>query len=348
MRLSTQIFAYMIGLLLLGISQNALSFSFDDPDYWAVVGNTGNASDIQTVWGQSMEFGSVDYTYRIGKYEITTAQYVEFLNSVASYSDPRDLYNLNMSIEYNPDTLYDGISRITNEDRCTYMANEGWENKPVVYISWYDILRFVNWLHNGRPIGLQDTGTTEYGAYDMSFQSTNPENIVRLEGAKYWLPSEDEWYKAAYYDPDLYDGHGGYWSFPTGTNIPPDNKDPDNDTGNSANYYSAGFSVGDPYYSTAVGAYGNSISPYGTYDQAGNVWEWNESLIGINRSLRGGSWPNPLFNLSASNRNYYLPTAESYHIGARIAGKYEPCAIPEPLTLVLLSASLIFFVYHKR
>ncbi|MDX9703883.1 MAG: SUMF1/EgtB/PvdO family nonheme iron enzyme [Candidatus Auribacterota bacterium] len=312
-----------LSVLLLSAS-SAIAVSFD----WAVIGNLGNQKDTH-----GAGYGSVGYEYSISKTEVTTAQYVEFLNAVAA-TDTKGLYNTNMA----DSTFYKGISRTGSPGSYVYSANAGWENRPVVYVSWYDTLRFANWLHNGQITGEQDNTTTEYGAYDMSQGAL----VVRLTGADYWLPSEDEWYKAAYYDPV----EEVYYDYAAGSNTPPNNNEPDNDTGNSANYNNNGYTLGSPYYTTEVGAYDKSQSPYGTYDQSGNVWEWTEAFItGGYRGLRGGSWSHYASHMSASNRSYYdLPTYEYDRIGFRIASSFtgeEQDVIPEPASigLVLLSAT---------
>lgn len=69
---------------------------------------------------------------------------------------------------------------------------------PVNYVSWYDTLRFANWLHNGQLTSAQGPSTTEDGAYEMSPAS----NVLRKSGARWVLPTEDEWYKAAYHKND--------------------------------------------------------------------------------------------------------------------------------------------------
>ena len=304
-------------VLLLSTSSAMGAVSFD----WAVIGNAGNAAD-------DTGYGAVDYEYSIATTEVTTAQYVEFLNAVAA-TDTHGLYNSDMGSS----SYYSGISRTMGLDGYVYSANAGWENRPVAYVSWYDTLRFANWLHNGQ----QGQGTTEYGAYDMSLQSTNPASIVRLSGATYWLPSEDEWYKAAYYSPA-----GVYYDYATGSNYEPT-------AGVDANYYDGGYAEGSPYYSTEVGEYDNE-SPYGTYDQNGNVYEWNETAIGPARGMRGGSWYRYGYDLLSGYRYYNDTTYEDFTRGFRVAGSGETTVVPEPMSvgLVLLSVGGLLLRRAKR
>ena len=150
---------------------------------WITVGDPGNVDDTH---GEG--YGGVDYVFDIARHEVTNAQYCVFLNAVAAY-DPNGLYNTSMG------SGYGGITRSGSSGSYTYSTFTGRANMPVNYVSWYDTLGFANWMHNGKPTGDQDASTTEDGAYDMSLGS----NVVRKLGARVFLPSEDEWYKAAYY-----------------------------------------------------------------------------------------------------------------------------------------------------
>src|SRR6476620_6143949 len=153
------------------------------------VGNAGNANNTPP----ALPVGAVDHEYWIAKYEVTVGQYAEFLNAKAK-SDPLGLYNTNMGSD-----VFGGITRSGVSGGFTYAAKTDMGNKPVNYVSWYDAIRFANWLHNG-----QGNGDTETGAYTILGGTPIPSNglsITRNFGAKWFLPSVDEWYKAAYYDP---------------------------------------------------------------------------------------------------------------------------------------------------
>jgi formylglycine-generating enzyme required for sulfatase activity len=108
---------------------------------WATVGNAGNAAD------QTTGRGAVDYEYRISKYEVTNAQYAEFLNAVAA-SDPNKLYNQRMGFE-----RWAGITRSGLSGSFTYATKANMDKKPVNYVSFFDSMRFTNWLHNGQGAG---------------------------------------------------------------------------------------------------------------------------------------------------------------------------------------------------
>ncbi len=272
------------------------------------IGNANNGPD-------STGFGSVSNDYRIGSTEVTNAQYAAFLNAKAT-SDPLALYDPNMSDGYG------GITRTGTDGSFTYTTIAGRENKPVVYVSWYDALRFSNWLHNG-----QGNGDTESGAYTLTGGTIVPGNgptITRNPGATWYLPSENEWYKAAYYDP----ASNSYYAYPTSSNSAPNAQLPPGDS-NSANY---AFVLGDL---TEAGAYSTAQSPYGTFDQGGNVWEWNEALNNSFRTIRGGSWNDISAFLASSTRGYFSPNDSGSSLGFRVA------AVPEPSSLTIAALGII-------
>lgn len=265
-------------------------------DYELVeVGDAGNASDTSG-------FGRVAYAYRIGKYSVTLGQYTAFLNAVAA-TDSYALYDPRMASDLNSA----GITRTGAPGGYRYavMDNEGSSaNRPVTYVSWLDAARFANWMANGQPSGAQDASTTENGAYALNGAMGGVAAVRNLvnpnTGATptFALPLEDEWYKAAYYSPELNDGAGGYWLYPTQSNDAPGNRV--GGDANQANYFTNVFSVtqspdylaGTENYLADVGAFPNSPSFYGTFDQGGSVWQWND-LDGRAlpyRGLRGGYW----------------------------------------------------------
>ena len=291
-----------LGLLLFLTTAQALEME------WVTVGDPGNAADTRY---DEPGFGGVDCVYNIGKYEVTNAQYCEFLNAVAA-SDPNGLYNPSMAGGEG------GITRSGFSGSYTYHTIGGRAKFPANHMSWYDTLRFANWMHNGQPIGPQGPATTEDGAYDLSLGAS----VVRKPGALVFLPDEDEWYKAAYYDGES----GEYYDYPTGTNTAPRYEYPPGTDmlDGSANYDMV---VGT---FTEVGAYNAkpSDSPYGTFDQGGNAWERNETDVlgdGSVRGLRGGSFGYATANdLHAAYRYIYDPADERNIIGFRVA------AVPEP------------------
>ncbi len=337
--LLTSLFMLAIGF---AGAAHAAPVTFD----WATIGDPGNADDIH-----GAGFGGVATTYRISKTEVTNAQYVEFLNAVAA-TDTNALYSSSMG-----SNSLGGITRSGSPGSYTYTVKADsigngpggadgedytYGDKPVVFVSFFDAMRFTNWLENGQPTGAQDASTTEAGVYNIGSGADE----VRTPNATYFLPSEDEWYKAAYYDPNK-SGGAGYYDYPTSTDLLADldNNLPSSDTGNSVNFFlNDEFTTGSISYPlTDVGAYTASVSPYGTFDQNGNVWEWNEGLINASaRGIRGGSWGNLSSFLNASSRIGNLPSGETVNLGFRVA------SIPEPSTLLLGALASVGLLMRRR
>lgn len=257
------------------------------------VGNPGNAPNAEG-------YGAVAYDYKIGTYEVTIGQYCAFLNSVAA-SDPYFAYEAAMAA----DATVAGIARSGSPGTFTYSVigpagtsyGQSAADRPVAYVTWFRAARFANWMVNGQPTGPQGPSTTETGAYALNGAVTGPA-VARTPGAAFAIPTEDEWVKAAYYSPTK-GGSGGYWAYATQSD-----SDPTNTLGegpNAANCYgTAGFSLTQSHtydstgqnYLTTVGTFVASASYYGTFDQLGNLSEWNDldGSPGTRRGIRGASW----------------------------------------------------------
>jgi formylglycine-generating enzyme required for sulfatase activity len=266
---------------------------------WVTVGDAGNAADISG-------YGAVGYEYNIGKYEVTNAQYSAFLNSAAK-TDSYGLYNASMSSF--------GITRGGSSGSYTYSVTTALANRPVVYVSWFDAARFANWLANG-----QGSGDTETGSYTLNGAISGI--ILANAGAQVYIPTEDEWYKAAYYNG----ANQTYSLYPNGQDII---------TTADANYGSS--------ESTDVGNYSADASSYGTFDQGGNVWEWNDTEEERWRGVRGGGLYYGDYFMSSTFRNVQEPTVEYSFIGFRLS------SVPEPSSLVLtMLASGVMLIRRKR
>jgi formylglycine-generating enzyme required for sulfatase activity len=280
---------------------------------WVTIGNAGNAADPLT------GYGAVTSEYRIGKYEVTNAQYAEFLNAKAA-TDSYSLYNPNMG-SY-------GITRSGSSGSYTYSVTSGLANRPVVYVSWFDAARFANWLANG-----QGSGSTETGTYTLNGAASG---IVTANlGATVYLPDENEWYKAAYYNG----ANSTYSLYPNGQNTI---------TAADANY---NWSIGS---TTDVGSYSAAPSSYGTFDQAGNVWEITDTVMngyGESRVVRGGSYLNgngigfggsgDLLSLNRYEND--PPYEERSFLGFRLASVPEPSSM-----LMMMIAGLGVITKRKR
>ncbi len=190
------------------------------------VGNPGNAPDTRYI---AAGVGSVDHVYWIGKYEVTAGQYTEFLNSVAK-ADPNALYNTNMAVLANKGC---NIMRTGESPNFTYSVDADWANRPVNIVSFWDAVRFANWLHNGQPTGPQGPGTTEDGAYH---NVGNDSLFGRNAGARYFIPNANEWYKAAFHDKTA-GLAASYFDYPTRNNTAPGNDATETtNPGNNANH----------------------------------------------------------------------------------------------------------------
>ena len=303
------------------------------------VGNPGNPGDLD-----HEDYGSVGYTYDIATYEVTAGQYAQFLNAVAA-TDTYGLYNRFMwDDEYHAD-IGCKIQRAGSPGTYTYSVAPDRADRPVNYVSWGSAARFCNWLRNGQPTGEQDLTTTEDGSYflDGVMDPAELAAVDRENDASWVIPSEDEWYKAAYHKND--GATGNYWYYPTGSDDMPSNNLVDPDPGNNATFWDNvvnDYTVGHPYYRTEVGAHENSASPYGTFDQGGNVMEWNESKNGLQRGIRGGSYWISGGNLRASDHSYSLGNREDGGLGFRVA------LVPEPVTLALLALGGLLTLRRSR
>lgn len=274
------------------------------------IGNPGNAPDPRT------GYGSVAYTYNIGQTEVTNAQYAAFLNAKAA-SDPFNLYNTNMAGGFG------GITRSGSAGSYTYSTVSGRANNPVNFVSFWDATRFANWLHNG-----QGSGDTETGAYTLTAGGITNNTITRNAGWQWAVTSENEWYKAAYHQPASLGGDSdNYWLYPTQSNTI---------TTGQANYNGAVNNT------SPVGSYAANF--YGTFDMAGNVWEWNEAIIsGAYRSARGGAF-NSAFNTMWSDRSLTnAPTNENnFFIGFRVS------QVPGPGSVALLAIGGLLAARRRR
>jgi formylglycine-generating enzyme required for sulfatase activity len=304
------------------------------------VTSPGNAADIRN------GFGDVSYSYSMSRFEVTAAQYTTFLNAVAR-SDPYGLYDSNPS---DMGTWPTGprIQRSGGAGNYSYSVAADYANRPINFISWGDAARFCNWLHNGQPVGLQGASTTERGSYTLDGATTSAQYmmITRSPTASFVLPTEDEWYKAAYYDPAIAGGNK-YWNFATGSNTTPSNDLVNPDPGNNANFFQDGYSL-PSFLRTNVGDFENSLSPWGTYDQMGNVGEWTETVRSGGFAVRGESYStgdSGGATIGYRFVRFVSPIDEETKNGFRIAMIH---AVPEPNSCFMLVMIFGFCQFHRR
>jgi len=269
------------------------------------IGNAGNAAD-------TTGYGAVPYEYRMSVYEISQ----------------------------------DAIDKATASGMANVTAGPWTGNQPAADINWYEAAAFVNWLNTSTGRQAAYDLTWDGSAWSMTLWSSadawqlGGENLYRHKDAFYFLPSDNEWYKAAYYNP----GGSNYFLYPTASS-------------DSPTAVASGTSAGSAVYDgvAAVPAIVDSaggLSPYGTMGQGGNVWEWSESAIGgsndsasQSRAVRGGSWGDDEGALLSSSLFGYDPTGDSLVIGFRVA------SVPEPSTYALLlmtGAGALWWVRRRR
>jgi hypothetical protein len=207
------VLSYYIGFRIATINNPLQLFNF------SIIKNIMNGDDIGT------GYGNVNYEYSIAKYHITNARYAVFLNAIAT-TDTYNIYNDQMNSD-----IRCGITRSGSPGSYSYSVKTNMGNKPVVKVSWLAAARYCNWLSNNRPTGLQTATTTENGTYtifgivdhtktsSVTKNTTNPNTGLSVG---YWIPTENEWYKAAYYDPNRYGSNaGGYWKYATQSDVAP-------------------------------------------------------------------------------------------------------------------------------
>jgi len=296
------------GTVTFGTGSNQFQMEF------VTIGNAGNAADTT---GTPNPAGAVGYEYGIGKFEVSE----------------------DMVTKYNSNFGTANSLVITMDTRGTA--------KPATSVSWNEAARFVNWLN---------TSTGNQAAYNFTTSGVNDDialwtsgeagydvnNKYRNSLAKYFLPSYNEWYKAAYYDPNK-SGGAGYWDYATGSDTVPTAVASGTGTGANGNneaVYDGGSVIGPADVNQAGG-----LSPYGVMGLGGNVFEWEESSgdllnssIYSTRGIRGGYWFNKSDVLSSSARLRLGYTSIANNVlGFRVASlsPSAPPGVPEPSMMVI-------------
>ena len=296
--------------------------------------------------------GRVDYVYEIGMYEITVEQYVMFLNAVDRVGgNVQQLWDPLMDPQANP---YRGqVCRELKEPpgQRFKVASAAWLRKPIAFIDFFRAARFVNSLSNGQHVRTQIapgrfryvcqfSTETEFGVYELRKQTSFGSYATRQAVRGFVLPSQDEWIKAAYYSRTVIAGDRQYWRYPTMTDTPPTAATCDacgnvTNAGNGplANYANAavwcpsGCQSGSTETCTPPSNPGNltdvgaclTTSPWGTYDQGGNVVEWTDTVVAPPADA-----PNPLSQCIWRQVHGGIATDGAYQLWLSATGSTDP------------------------
>jgi sulfatase modifying factor 1 len=304
-----------------GVAATSITLPGGNQMEFVTVGDPGNPG----ISGPAAFTGSVASTFDIGKYEVTNAQYVAFLNSVdPDGTNALNLYASGMATGQGGILLTPAAAAGSKYSTRTIGA-ESMANRPANFVSWQSAGRFVNWLQNG----MSGPGTTETGAYNFTVDALNP---PRNPGSQFWIPTGNEWFKAAFYDPATQT----YSQFATRSNTAPIAEMPVGGS-NSANWQSA-VTYPPSLKLAEVGSYADSYSFYGAFDMNGGLNEWLENTNGTLRNLQGGTFStlatqSALLSYSTQTTGSF-GTAQSQWQGFRVA------AVPEPSTIIMAMAGL--------
>lgn len=310
-RLVTPMFALCLMAAPLAAQQITETFSHNAHSFQMQFVKIGDAGNSGKNAGLSRPIGDVNYEYWIGKFEVDAWQI-----AVGNAS---------------------GIVGVSVAD-WNHRGYTFGTNPPATGISWQEAARFVNWMNisKGYSPAYKFASYDPFNSYDPTYTGLNdmmmlwdpndvgynPNNPFRNSRARYFLPSLDEWFKAAFYDPTLNSGNGGYWDFPT--------------TSNTAPTPVPGGAVGAVYGSQTGPANvddAGSLSWYGTMAQGGNVYELAETAFDLNnndinknRAVVGGGWGSPATQISSDFMISRTPSEpnDSYGIGFRVAMVVEP------------------------
>jgi len=284
------------------------------------VGDPGNPG----ISGPAAFTGSVARTFDIGKYEVTNAQYVAFLNSVdPDGTNALGLYATGMATGQGG-ILLTSTAAAGSKYSTRTIGSESMANRPVNFVNWQSAGRFVNWLENG----MAGPGTTETGAYDFTASSLNP---PRNPSSQFWIPSGNEWFKAAFYDPSTQT----YSQFATRSNTVPTAEMPVGGA-SSANWQSAVTYNPGNLKLAEVGAYADSYSYYGAFDMNGGLNEWLENTNGTMRNLQGGTFST--LATQAALLSYSTQTTTNFGTNQSQWQGFRVAAVPEPSTIIMAMA----------
>lgn len=267
--------AVLISTLGLVLAAPALGQAPPDYDFrWARIGDAGNAASPFA--GQTLGRGRVDHEYRISRLEITTGQWMEFVNTYSTRFADMAWFGAPTYWGADLDPDYHGVG---NRWRLRGDANAA--NLPVAGISWRDAARYCNWLCNEKA---PTRAAIADGAYDTSTFSGNrrdgfTDQAAHRPDAKFWIPTLDEWMKAVYYDPNRYaSGLGGWWRT-AGMQDDPLTPGLPGQGQTSAGYEFDPVPFPPEEWNVALGAYTTTQSAWGLWDGSGGTSEWTEDWL---------------------------------------------------------------------
>lgn len=176
--------------------------------------------------------GGVNYGYGIGQLEITVGQWVKFLNAVdPTGADKHGLYDATESASGWPKYGQVNLSAQAPKGSHYSVSYPEWADKPYGFANFLRAARFVNSLDNGKLLSrkasaegpfkyvtyrVQLSKQTERGMYDLAREKRTGATRALHQG--FVVPSQDEWIKAAYYDPNG-GGTDSYWKYPTNPGV---------------------------------------------------------------------------------------------------------------------------------
>lgn len=334
---------WALGGAALGASAAGMSGAPDYDFAWRTIGAPGNAPYQGDWMSQTNGRGRVDYTYRISALEITSAQWMEFVNAYAgALGDP---YGFKF-VSYwgaEQDFSYSGPGRRYKLRADLPQASMN----PVFGISWRKAAMYANWLHNQKAPTLAAIAN---GAYDISTFGTDPltgaltDQAAHNPGAKFWIPTLDEWIKAAHYDPNRHGpGQGGYWEYSHTSDTAPTSGAP------GQGQTSAGYIINSyEEYFIPLGAYPEVRSPWGLLDVSGGAWEWTEDWLYLEHTtsrIVEGARAGQTFEFLdlVSRRASESPQFHGGYESFRIAS-----SIPAPTTLMVIWGASITLAHTLK
>jgi formylglycine-generating enzyme required for sulfatase activity len=309
---------------------------------FVTIADAGNANWVGD--GQNNNRGGVAYEFKIGKFEVTTSQWVEFMN--AAFDRPAD-DRLPFVRSPNQWGAVSATPQSPGGSRWTVPA--GREMIPTGGITWRTAALYCNWLHNGRS---SERSAFFGGAYDITTFGGAPtfrDQLTRSPGAQYWIPSLDEWMKAAHWDPNRNgDGEGGWWEYSNGSDSPFVYGPPGALVNGVLTTANAGWDIfdfpGSNPFDIPLGAFESITSPWGLFDVAGGTKEWTEDTFQEPfeqypraRRFEGTGWEFPTsgFDDQVGFRGGSSdPSFRGYEVGLRIASIPVPSVVGPPFLLI--------------